>query len=323
MAKLEDMDREVSELQKNLKQAEADAQLFNSREVLFELEQHDYSMIRKIADQFEPFYQFWHTAADLADRHKAWMEGSWEQLVPDQVEADVTNAFKTFHKTGRVFAQRGLHEQASLAEQRKAFAEEFKRYVPLIHALRMPGMKERHWEMVSEALGYHFEPDADFTLAKAASMGLLEHIEMLGKVADRAAKEFSIEQALAKMKGEWEHVDLNVLDYGESGTFIIKVEEAVTQQLDDHIVMTQSMSFSQFKAPFEAEIVDWERQLNLVSEMVDAWIQLQRQWMYLQPIFSSEDIQEQLPVEAKKFMQVRPRGCSGTMLVCRRSAGPH
>jgi len=304
MANLEEYDEEVVSIMRQLKQAEADAQLFNSREVLFQLEQNDYSGIRKIIDNFEPFYNFWHTSADLARKHQSWMEDSWELLKPDEVEADVNNAFKTFYKAGRVFQQRGLEKQSALAEAQKEFADAFKRFVPLIHALRMPGMKDRHWEMISDKLGYPFRPNQDYTLVKAEQEGLLNQTEMLSKVADQAAKEFAIEQALAKMKGEWADVDMVVMEYGETGTFIVKVEENIQQQMEDHIVMTQSMSFSPFKAPFEAEIVDWESQLNLVSDMVDAWIQLQRQWMYLQPIFASEDIQEQLPVEAKKFLQV-------------------
>jgi hypothetical protein len=39
----------------------------------------------------------------------------------------------------------------------------------------------------------------------------------------------------------------------------------VSQMLDDHIVMTQSMSFSPYKKPFEERITKWEAQLSLVS----------------------------------------------------------
>jgi dynein heavy chain len=95
-----------------------------------------------------------------------------------------------------------------------------------------------------------------------------------------------------------------VIEYRETGTFVIKVEEAITQQLDDHIVMTQSMSFSPFKKPFQERLAQWEAQLSLVSEVLDEWLALQRQWMYLEPIFSSEDIQHQLPLEGKRFTTV-------------------
>ena len=41
-----------------------------------------------------------------------------------------------------------------------------------------------------------------------------------------------------------------------------------------------------------------------MSEILDEWLALQRQWMYLEPIFSSEDIMQQLPMEGKRFASV-------------------
>ena len=36
----------------------------------------------------------------------------------------------------------------------------------------------------------------------------------------------------------------------------------------------------------------------------DEWLTCQRNWLYLESIFSAPDIQRQLPSEAKMFMQV-------------------
>jgi len=36
--------------------------------------------------------------------------------------------------------------------------------VPLAIALRKDGMKERHWQAISEGSGIHCYPDEDFTL---------------------------------------------------------------------------------------------------------------------------------------------------------------
>jgi hypothetical protein len=41
-----------------------------------------------------------------------------------------------------------------------------------------------------------------------------------------------------------------------------------------------------------------------VSEVLEQWISLQRTWMYLEPIFSSADIMQQLPLEGKRFATV-------------------
>lgn len=100
---------------------------------------------------------------------------------------------------------------------------------------------------------------------------------------------------------------LQVMDYRETGTYIVKVEETITQLLDDHIVMTQAMGFSPFKKPFEDRITEWEQSLSLASEILDEWVAVQRSWMYLEPIFSSEDIMQQLPLEGKRFATVDRR----------------
>jgi dynein heavy chain len=47
------------------------------------------------------------------------------------------------------------------------------------------------------------------------------------------------------------------------------------------------------------------RHLSLqVSEVIEQWLTLQRGWMYLEPIFSSPDIMQQLPMEGKRFAAV-------------------
>jgi dynein heavy chain len=110
--------------------------------------------------------------------------------------------------------------------------------------------------------------------------------------------------AMDKMEGEWKGVNLEIVAYRETGTFVLKGFDVVQQLLDDHIVMTQAMSFSPFKGPFAQRIEDWERMLTLMSEVFEEWVKCQRQWMYLEPIFSSDDIMRQLPTEGKRFQGV-------------------
>lgn len=38
----------------------------------------------------------------------------------------------------------------------------------------------------------------------------------------------------------------------------------------------------------------WAETLNIVSDVLDEWIKVQRSWLYLQPIFESPDIQKQV-----------------------------
>lgn len=53
-----------------------------------------------------------------------------------------------------------------------------------------------------------------------------------------------------------------------------------------------------------AQVEAWEKRLSLLSETLDEWVTVQRNWMYLETIFCAEDIQKQLPDEATKFQTV-------------------
>ena len=73
---------------------------------------------------------------------------------------------------------------------------------------------------------------------------------------------FICTQALDKMESEWEPILMEIAAYKETGTFIMKSNEETGQMLDDHIVMTQAMSFSPYKKPFEGRITTWENKLR-------------------------------------------------------------
>ena len=86
----------------------------------------------------------------------------------------------------------------------KAKVDEFKPYVPLAVALRKEGMKERHWDQISEAVGFDIRPDEDFTLTTVIEKDMLKHLEVCEEVGERAAKEYFIECSLEKMMKEWD-----------------------------------------------------------------------------------------------------------------------
>lgn len=143
--------------------------------------------------------------------------------------------------------------------------EDFRPNIPLIQALRNPGMRNRHWEKLTEELKLPVRPKKDLTFRKCLEMGFEKHIDIISKVAENAGKEYAIEQALDKMENEWKPVKFEVLPHRASGTFIIKASDDISQLLDDHIVMTQSMSFSPFKKAFEERISSWENKLKITQ----------------------------------------------------------
>lgn len=56
----------------------------------------------------------------------------------------------------------------------------------------------------------------------------------------------------------------------------MKISEDIQQMLDDHIVLTQQISFSPFKGPFDDDIDEWEEKLRITAEVIDEWMDVQK-----------------------------------------------
>lgn len=56
----------------------------------------------------------------------------------------------------------------------------------------------------------------------------------------------------------------------------MKISEEQQQMLDDHIVLTQQLSFSPFKGPFEEKIDQWEDKLKVTAEVIEEWMDVQK-----------------------------------------------
>jgi dynein heavy chain, axonemal len=88
-------------------------------------------------------------------------------------------------------------------------------------------------------------------------------------------------------------------------TYKLRSTEDVFAALEDNTVTLSTMKASRFFVVFEQSITHWEKQLSLISEMLEMIQQVQKTWQYLENIFvGSEDIRKQLPQESIMFDNV-------------------
>ncbi|XP_023309976.1 dynein heavy chain 1, axonemal-like [Anoplophora glabripennis] len=284
---------------KTMKEAQEQGQLLNQRQKMFGVPIVPFDNLTKLIREFEPYKNLWGTASDWLRSYEMWMDNPILNVDADSIESCTTEMYKMMVKLIKVFAD--IEAVQSVAVQIKNEIDDFKPLIPLIQSLRNPGMRQRHWHKFEEETGITLMWTPIITFNDCLSLGIREHSDLIIKIAESASKEYSIEQTMNKMKAEWESNLMELNPYKNTGTYIMKISDEIQQMLDDHIVLTQQISFSPFKGPFDDDIDEWEEKLRITAEVIEEWMDVQKQWMYLEPIFTSADITKQLPVESKKY----------------------
>ncbi|XP_054715919.1 dynein axonemal heavy chain 7-like [Uloborus diversus] len=210
--------------------------------------------------------------------------------------------WRNLYKLQKTFSD--MPKPMGIAESVRGTVEKFKDYVPLVHTVCNPGLRERHWDQISEIVGFPLKPDKSTTLVKLIGLNLLDYITQFEGISEAASKEFKLEKSLEKMIEEWSEMVISVIPFRESGTYILSSVDEIQMLLDDHIVKTQTMRGSPSIKPIEAKVKSWESKLMLLQEIIDEWLKVQATWLYLEPIFSSPDIMAQMPEEGRRFNTV-------------------
>jgi dynein heavy chain len=144
----------------------------------------------------------------------------------------------------------------------------------------------------------------DIKIQDIESFNLLQFVEDIDDITVKAEKKFTLQQNIKKMKDELKQFQLELQDY-KGISFLVKGWDDINSTLDDQTVAIQAMLGSSFmKGKLKNETKKYEAKLLELADLMDEVLKTQRNWMYLEPIFSSGDIATTMPLEYKMFVEV-------------------
>ncbi|XP_022428512.1 dynein heavy chain 12, axonemal isoform X17 [Delphinapterus leucas] len=321
---------DVRQLQKRIQESEEAVQFINKEEELFRWELTKYPELDKLKVNIEPYQKFFNLVLKWQRTEKRWMDGGFLDLNGESMEAEVDEFSREIFKTLKFFQtkqKKELQEKRKAAKRRSLGEEKLeeepkenptitmctavmeqikviKEYIPTVSILCNPGMRTRHWKQLSEIVGYDLTPDSGTTMRKVLKLNLTPYLEKFEVISAGASKEFSLEKSMHTMMGTWDDIAFHISLYRDTGVCILSSVDEIQALLDDQIIKTQTMRGSPFIKPFEKEIKAWEDRLIRIQETIDEWLKVQAHWLYLEPIFCSEDIMQQMPEEGRQFQTV-------------------
>nr|XP_015823588.2 dynein axonemal heavy chain 12 [Nothobranchius furzeri] len=318
----------VSSTENVLQEAEEAVALINKEEAFYKLDLTSYPEIDVFKENMEPYQKLFRFNLKWKLAEKSWMGGNFLKLDGESISVQVDEFYREIFKMLKFFQQKQVKaaqevenisgrtasgkndprkQESPTVDLCKALMDQIKmfmNYVPVLSIVCNPGIKDRHWDQMSKVVGQNIAPKPNTTLQEFLKQDLTPYLKEFESITAVASKEFSLEKTMQTMVHIWDDVSFQHQPYRETGVSILTAVDDIQTMLDDQIVKIQTMRGSPFILPFESQIKKWEGHLLQIHETIDEWLKVQAQWLYLEPIFSSQDIMQQIPEEGQLFQTV-------------------
>ncbi|KAJ1673857.1 dynein heavy chain, partial [Spiromyces aspiralis] len=145
---------------------------------------------------------------------------------------------------------------------------------------------------------------SDLTLGHIWDFDLVANEKTVRDVIIVAQGEMGLEEFLKQVKETWTSYVLELVPY-QNKCRLIKGWDELFAKCSEQLNALTAMKASPYYKVFEEEAAAWEERLTRVHVLFDVWIDVQRQWVYLEGIFTgSADIKHLLPVESSRFQNI-------------------
>lgn len=174
-----------------------------------------------------------------------------------------------------------------------------------INNLKADSMKPRHWGTILNKLGFSDLSFDTLTVGDIWNLNFAVNEQIIKSVLNQANNEQIIEENLKQIRSDWSILSFEMFNYNNKSR-LVRNWDALFDQCNSDINSLASMRNSPYYNNFEQEIIELEDNLNKLSVLLDTWIDVQRQWVYLDGVFSNEnnDIRNILPVEFTRFANI-------------------
>ena len=176
---------------------------------------------------------------------------------------------------------------------------------PLLSDMKSEAVKERHWEKINKACrpGKRFSLTS-LTLGDVWDLQLVSTETVIRDIIAQAQGEMALEEFLKSVRETWQNYSLDLVNY-QNKCRLIRGFDNLFAKCSENLNSLQAMRHSPYYKEFEEEASSWEDKLNRVHILFDVWIDVQRQWVYLEGVFTGNaDIKHLLPLESTRFQNI-------------------
>ncbi|KAL6445588.1 hypothetical protein ACFW04_000847 [Cataglyphis niger] len=269
--------------------------------MIFGINYPDSRELSELNDDVANIELVWQLTDEWNDAWEGYKTGNFWTIELEEMDATANLLLRKLTKLSKELKEKNWE----IVDNTRLRIDKFRRTLPLITVLKNPAMRPRHWQRVKETIAQQFdETSEDFTLDAIIKMRMHSFAEEISEISNTATMELAIEIGVQNIKNTWETMPITMVPYKDKGIYRLKDIDDTLHILEDHQVQLSSMKATRFVEPFAEEVDYWERALSTIGEVLEMLLVIQKEYVYLDNIFTTEDIKKQLPKETDDFDKV-------------------
>ncbi|KAI8619674.1 dynein heavy chain [Chytriomyces sp. MP71] len=251
-----------------------------------------------VMEELKDLKSVWSSLSTIWIAYGDIKEASWATIAPKKIKQSIDHLLNDMKELPSKMRSYAAFDY--LQEMLRGLLKS----MPLITELKSEALRERHWKPLLKALKLEKVLPSDLTIGHLWEADLKKNERAIRDVVVEAQGEMALEEFLKQVREVWNTYEVELVNY-QNKCRLIKGWDELFAKCSEHINSLTAMKHSPYFKAFEEEATAWEDKLNRIHSLFDVWVDVQRQWVYLEGIFNGNaDIGQLLPLETMKFKNI-------------------
>ncbi|KAL4887486.1 dynein heavy chain, N-terminal region 1-domain-containing protein [Aspergillus karnatakaensis] len=295
----EEASRTLSSFQSRLDALQAEFEMVSKAKEALDLPASAESALPAILEEVQDFMSVWAALSTIWKSLNDLRDGLWTSVQPRKLRQSIDGLIKmTKEMPSRM-------RQYAAFEHIQDVLRQLLKVNPLLSDMKSEAVRDRHWVKIYKALkpGKRFSL-VTLTLGDVWDLQLATSETVIRNIIAQAQGEMALEEFLKSVRETWQNYSLDLVNY-QNKCRLIRGFDDLFAKCSENLNSLQAMRHSPYYKEFEEDASSWEDKLNRVHVLFDVWIDVQRQWVYLEGVFTGNaDIKHLLPLESSRFQNI-------------------
>jgi dynein heavy chain len=295
---MKQMIEQLDAKEETFKGLEARAEKYNNWQAVLETNATQFDNLDALKEDLGARCLLWRSLRDWQAYTSKALETNFQEIEAEDVKLEAERYAKDVARLQKTL------EDNPIQRKLKDLVDTFRGAMPIVVALRRPQLEGNHWEEINELVGQPIDIAAEgFTLQSLVDMNVVPYQEEIEAIATRAIGEAKLNTAFAELETKWKGCELIMETYKErEGVYQLKYIDDLYECIDDCLAQINMILGNRFVGFMRKICEKMKKEIQNANAIVTVWVECQREWMYLENIFTqSKELISALPNEKKMF----------------------